>query len=390
VSLPLRTVHVNTERTWRGGEQQTLSLVSGLRKRGHEVWLVAQPGSPLARKARDLGIEVAEIPMRGEADLVAAWRISRLLRQVDAEIVHMHTSHAHTLGCVGSMIARRGMRLVSRRVDFTIYRNRLRLSRYKYGRFVDRFVAISQAVRQALLDDGIDGQRISIVHSGIDLDRHPLVAPEEVAARRRALRQELGVSENAELVLNVAHFGWHKAQEVLVQATPAIVAERSQALVLFAGEGELLDKVKAEALALCPKDRVRFLGFRQDIDRLLDGCDVFVMCSVMEGLCTSILDALARRRPVVASEVGGMPEIVEEGATGRLVPPRDPAALARAVVDLLTDRQQAERLALAGRERVESRFSVDAMVEGTLGVYRDVLRGDTGGRVVKAELQSIP
>jgi glycosyltransferase involved in cell wall biosynthesis len=177
---------------------------------------------------------------------------------------------------------------------------------------------------------------------------------------------------------------------VLVQATPAIVAERSQALVLFAGEGELLDKVKAEALALCPKDRVRFLGFRQDIDRLLDGCDVFVMCSVMEGLCTSILDALARRRPVVASEVGGMPEIVEEGATGRLVPPRDPAALARAVVDLLTDRQQAERLALAGRERVESRFSVDAMVEGTLGVYRDVLRGDTGGRVVKAELQSIP
>lgn len=373
MSEPLRTVHINTERTWRGGEQQTLYLAAGLDRRGHGVEVIAQPGSPLEERARQAGLSVSPISMRGEGDVFAVAKIAKVLKRVRAQIVHMHTSHAHTLGCLASKTSGMGLRIVSRRVDFTIFRNRLKLSRFKYGRWVDRYIAISKAVRGALIKDGIDGGRISIVHSGIDLDRHRVPSPEQITRARRALREELGVPESTPLVLNLAHFGWHKAQEVLARATPFLREEIPEALVLFVGEGELMGKVRDEVEALGMQDSVRFLGFRKDVEVLIDASDVFVMCSVMEGLCTSILDSLARQRVVVASEVGGIPEIVEDGTNGSLVPPREPEKLAVAILNVLKNPERAAEMGRRGREKVEAKFSVDSMVEGTLGVYRGML-----------------
>ncbi len=370
----MRTVHINTERTWRGGEQQTLYLAKGLAKRGHGVTVVAQPGSPMAERAMAADLSVAPIPMHGEGDILAVARIAKVIRRQQAQIVHMHTSHAHTLGCLASIFARTGIRIVSRRVDFTIFRNRLKLSRFKYGKLVHRYVAISEAVKSALMKDGIGEDRISIVNSGIDLGRHPILSESEVGLARASIRNELDLPSDAKLILNVAHFGWHKAQEYLVRAAPIIREKRPGAIILLAGEGDLLEKIRAEAEALGVLDVVRFLGFRKDVTTLLDAADVFVMCSVLEGLCTSILDSLARRIPVVASRAGGMPEIVEDGINGYLVPPREPEALANAIVRVLEDPLRARGFGEAGRNKVIERFSVDAMVDGTIGVYEKQLQ----------------
>lgn len=367
----MKILHLNTERTWRGGEQQNLWLARGLHDLGDASEVVAPPGSPLAQRARDAGLVVHEISMRGEADVVAIARLRRLYRARRPDVVHMHTSHAHTLGCLAATGMRGGPRtVISRRVDFSIFRNALRLSRFKYRWLGDRYIAISAAIRAAMIRDGIPADRIEVVWSGVDASR--IADPPTVD-----LRTSLGLPPGTPLVGDVAAFGWHKAQEVLVDAVPAILQAVPDAHVAFIGDGKCLDAVRERARALGPAgQRVHFAGFRDDVPEVMGSLDVFVMCSVLEGLCTSALDAQAAGVPVVASAVGGLVEAVADGETGLLVPPRDPPALAAAVVRLLTDSALTEAFSRAGRRRVRERFSVEAMVRGNRACYERLLRDE--------------
>jgi glycosyltransferase involved in cell wall biosynthesis len=369
--VPVKVLHVNTERTWRGGEQQTLWLAAGLRDLGEESEVVAQPGSPLADRARAAGLVVHEVRMGGEWDLGAVRAIRRLYAERDPDIAHMHTSHAHALGCLARVGRQRPLTAVSRRVDFSIYRNFLRTSWFKYRLLGDRYIAISRAVKGVLVKDGIPADRIEVVSSGVDVARLE-------QAKRKDLRADLGLPPGTPLVGDVAAFGWHKAQEVLVAATPMILEEVPDAHVVFIGDGECRGKVEAYARRLGnPASRVHFTGFRDDVPEVLASLDVFVMCSILEGLCTSALDAQAVGVPVVASAVGGLVEAVADGETGLLVPPRDPAALASAVARVLRDGALKRRLGDAGRVRVREGFSVKAMVEGSRSVYGRMLRGES-------------
>jgi len=362
----VKTLHINTERTWRGGEQQTLYLAAGLAERGHIAHVVCPPGAPLGERARGHGLETFEMSLRGELNPVAVGRMAKLMRRERYAIAHMHTSHAHTLGCAASLLAGVGRRVVSRRVDFSIYRHRLSVSGLKYRFGVDRYIAISNAVKEALIKDGIDRDKISLVHSGIDWQRFEKIEPID-------LRAELGLPKDAVLVGNVAHFGWHKAQEYLIRAVPDLVRRVPQAYVLLVGQGDREPLLREEARHIGDAaSHLIFTGFRDDVPRLLLDLDVFVMCSVMEGLCTSILDALACHLPVVASDIGGIPEIIRDGDTGRLVPPRDPAALARTIAEVIESADRGMALAERGHLRVQREFSVEAMVEGNLRVYREL------------------
>jgi glycosyltransferase involved in cell wall biosynthesis len=337
VSAALRVLHIDTEKTWRGGEQQALYLAQGLQRRGVEQLCVGRPGMPYVERCAAAGLDV--------------------------EVIHMHTSHAHTLGVVARGWAGVGRTLVSRRVDFTIYRNFLRLSWFKYRFGVDRYVAISQGIKRQMVKDGIPAGRIEVVHSGIDLRRFDGVEAHDY-------RAEFGLPDDARIIGDVAAFGWHKAQEYLVRATPRILEAVPQAYVFLIGDGELRPKIEEEVRALGLEDRVRFTGFRTDVPALIRGMDCFVMCSVLEGLCTSLLDALALECPAVGSAVGGIPEVLVDGETGLTVPARDPTALADAVVRVLTDDALAAGLRERGLRHVLDGFTVDAMVEGNLGVYR--------------------
>jgi len=368
----LRTLHLNTERTWRGGEQQTLYLASGLEGCGHLARVCCVPGGALSERAEKAGLEVVEIPARGELDLRAAWRIARHLKREGYDIIHMHTSHAHGLGILVSLLHRGPKRVVHRRVDFSIYRNRLKLSRFKYARGVDRYVAISQAVQAVMVEDGIPEAKISVVPSGVDPARL-----ERVKVSRAELRGAMEVPEAAPVVGCVGHLAWHKGQEFLVRAVPELLTQVPEAWVVIVGEGEHRTLIEGEIQRLGVGHRVRMTGFREDAPTLMRAFDVLAVPSVMEGLNTTVLDAQCLGVPVVASRVGGLPEAVEEGAGGVLVPPRNPVALARALVELLTDRAGREDLGRKGSARVRRTFSVERMVEGNLKVYQDLLGEET-------------
>lgn len=361
--VPPRTLHINTEPGWRGGEQQTLLLAAGLRKRGVEAEVAALPGSPMAERARAEGLRVHEIRMRSELGPRAILALRRVLRERPFDLVHAHTTHAHALGAAAARLAGGVAVVVARRVDFTIYKQPFAYWKYAFG--VDRYVAISRAIRNVLIEDGLPPEKIALVHSGVDPDKWAGADP-------GPLRAELGIAPEDRVVANVAALVGHKDHETLVAAMPAVLAREPRALLLVAGDGKLQAAREAQARGLGVAGRVRFLGYRKDVGAILAAAELFVLSSQLEGLCTSILDAMSMRLAVIATRVGGIPEIVRDGENGLLVPVRDPAALADAIGEALADRALARRLAEAGRRTVEEAFSADAMVEGNLRVYREV------------------
>ncbi len=368
---PLTTVHLNTERGWRGGEQQMAYLAEGLRSRGHRVVIVAQRDGEAAKRLGSAGFDVEERRMRGEADVIAIAKLARLLRRIRPDVVHCHTSHAHALGRIAARFGGRPALVVSRRVDFSIYRRSFfRLNGIKYRKGVDRIVAVSDAVKNVLVRDGLEPSRITVVRDAIDVDRIRHAPPVDVRAR-------VGLGSRARIILAVGALVGHKGHRYLVDAIPALVAAAPEAHVVIAGEGELRPDLERLAIRLGIAGRLLMPGYIESVAGWFPAADVFVMPSLEEGLGSSVLDAMAAGTPIVATTAGGIPEVVRDGVDGLLVPPADPPALARAIAELLRDRYKAYDLAAAAAKRVETDFPVARMVEETLAVYRAVLADRT-------------
>jgi glycosyltransferase involved in cell wall biosynthesis len=357
-------------RLWRGGQHQVFLLLSELAARGVTQRLAAQAGGPLAERARQAGIEVEEIRFRGEFDLLAPGRIARLARAMGANIIHAHTGHAHTLGLRAvRRLANREInpvRLVTtRRVDFPISKGFF--SRRKYTAPGQHFIAISEGVRRVLIEGGVAPERIERVASGV-----PPLDPAQTWQREK-VRESLGIAPDEIAIVNIGALTDHKGQKWLIDAAPQILRAFPAARIHILGDGELRSALEGQIRALGLEGRVLLHGFVGEARLKLAGFDLFVSSSHLEGLGTVILDAMLAGLPVVAAEAGGVPDAVIDGETGRLVPPRDPAALAEAVIAALGEPAQSQGMAERARWHAKENFSARAMAEGTLGVYRKLL-----------------
>jgi glycosyltransferase involved in cell wall biosynthesis len=360
------SLHVDTARSWRGGQNQVLVTVLGLRALGHRTVLVAHPTGELRRRAEE-GLDFIPLAPRAEMDLAAAWRLSRVLKQLKPDIVHAHDPHGVAMASLAVSMSTMPLRprlVASRRVDFHMRRSAL--SRWKY-RQVDCFICASDAIRRIVVSDGIPRKRTVTVHEGIDLGRVAAAPPAE-------LHKELWLPHHAPLVGNVAALVPHKGQRHLVDAVTHVLPEYPDTRFIIAGEGELRGSLEQQIHHHHLEKHVILAGFRADILSEHKAFDIFVMSSVTEGLGTSLLDAMACGKPVVATNVGGIPEVVVDGETGLLVPPRDPTAMATALVRLLADRGLREQMGAAGLTRVRARFRAETMVQNTLKVYQQVVR----------------
>ena len=265
--------------------------------------------------------------------------------------------------------------VASRRVDFHLRGNSF--SRWKH-RQVDCFIAASEAIREMLLADGVPADRTITVHEGIDVD-HVL------AADPVNLHETFWLPHGAPIVGNVAALVPHKGQRHLLDAAHLVIQQVPDARFIILGEGELREPLERQVREHHLEKHVLLPGFRTDVLGCIRSFDLFVMSSVTEGLGTSLLDAMAASRPIVATTAGGIPEIVEHGVNGLLVPPRDHAALAASIVRLLKDAALRRQTGAAGFARVTERFTVDRMVERTAAVYARV-----AGRGHVADTASLP
>lgn len=360
------SLHVDTARSWRGGQNQVLLTVLGLRAAGHRAALVAHPAGELRRRAEE-GLELFAIAPRSEMDLSAAWKFSRLVKQLRPDVVHAHDPHAVAMAALGLSMSTESSKprlVASRRVDFHLKSHAL--SRWKY-RQVERFICASEAIRQMLVGDGVPAALTITVHEGIDA--------EHVAAAPAAdLHGEFWLPHHAPIVGNVAALVPHKGQRHLIEAAALVVRAVPDARFVIAGEGELRPSLERLIRERRLEKHVFLAGFRPDVLSVHKAFDIFAMSSLTEGLGTSVLDAMACAKPVVATTAGGIPEAVVDAVTGLLVAPRDDGAMARALVTLLTDESARQRMGAAGLQRVREEFSVETMVRETLGVYEAVLR----------------
>jgi L-malate glycosyltransferase len=358
------SLHIDTARTWRGGQNQVLLTVLGLRALGHRSMLVAHAAGELRVRAKE-GLDLVPLAPMTEMDLSAAWKLSRLIKQLRPDVIHAHDPHGVAMAALALSMSTQIDKpplVASRRVDFHIKGNAL--SRWKY-RQVDCFICASAAIRDMVIADGVPSSRVFVVHEGIDLGHVEAAPPVNLHA-------ELWLPHHAPIVGNVAALVPHKGQRHLIEAAALVLKKMPDARFVIAGEGELRESLERQIRDHHLEKHVFLVGFRPDVLSVHKAFDIFVMSSVTEGLGTSLLDAMACGKPIVATTAGGMPEVVRNGETGLLVPPRDHEAMAAAIVKLLTDEPMRRAMGAAGEARVQEHFSAERMVQDTLAVYRRV------------------
>jgi L-malate glycosyltransferase len=358
----MRSLHIDTARTWRGGQNQVLLTVNGLREAGQDAVLLAHEEGELLRRAGDT-THVRRFSPRSEFDVQAGWHLARALSEMTPDVIHAHDPMAVSLTAMAlqmsTSLPRRPLVVASRRVDFHLKRHAF--SRWKY-RHVDVFIAASRLIAAILEQDGITPDRIQVVHDGVNvhaIERHPAVDAHAA----------FWLPHGAPIVGNVAALADHKGQKHLVAAAAQVVREVPDARFLILGEGELREALEHQVSALGLGHHVFLPGFRKDVLGLMKSFDLFVMSSITEGLGSAILEAMASSRAVVATRTGGIPEAVDDGRTGLLVPPRDESALAAAIVRMLRDASTRQTFGDAGHTRVMNEFSVEQLVAGTVVVY---------------------
>ena len=349
--------HVDGERGFRGGERQLLYLAAALRARGRRNVVYCRSGEELEAEARRQGFETRALPFFGEWDPLSACRLAADARREGA-VIHAHTGHAAGLGGLASL---GGVPFVAhRRVDFPVG---FLARTFKYGR-AGKTVAVSTAIAGILRDAGLPKEKISVVTDGLpvtaeesswaqtDKNRFMPATAKQRTDYRRILSDEFQIDPAMIWIGNLAALVPHKDHDTLLAAAVIVLLKRPNARFLIAGRGpeeaRLVQSVERMGLG----GKVVFLGHREDPLPLLKSLDVYVQSSWGEGMGSVLIEAAACGVPIAATTAGGIPEVVENGRTGLLVPPRRPEDLAAAILTLADDRALARRLADEGLRRL--------------------------------------
>ena len=363
----MKVLLVDLETEWRGGQNQALLLLKGLREKGHGTELVAAVDSALGERAGSAGVRVHFVS-RGLFRLPAARNVRALLRSGGFDLVHANEAHAVTtawLALWGKSL--RVPFVISRRVGYPIGKSPLSQARY---RAATKIVANSKWVAERAAASGAPLEKINVVYEGAD------IPPRFTAEQRQRARARWGISQFTPLLGCVGVLLPDKGQEWLIRALAGVKKEFPETKLLLAGDGPRRGPLESLTQELDMKGDVIFAGFVKDVGNVYAALDVFLLPSFFEALNNSLLAAMAYEIPSIAFNKGALGEIIEDGKSGLLVSGPDTAEISAACIRILRDREFAARLGRAGRVRVEQNFSTDKMVLGMIRVYEECLRGN--------------
>jgi len=364
----LRVLLISSQKNWGGGEFWMLSAAVGLARRGHDITLVCQPGSALACRALSQGLEPETIRLRGDFDPIVIGRLYRLLRRRQIQMVCGNMGKEIRLAGIAAKLAK--VPLIRRRGSDMRYPNKWR------HRLVDRLlvrliVVNSLATRNTLLQGNpwLPANKLRLIYNGIPL------ASEIEPVNREELLAEFGLQDPPQLLAVVGLLKERKGHEVLFRALPKILAEFPRLFLLVVGEGTLREQLEKLVSRLHISENVRFTGFRDDVPRLMRAIDILVLPSKNEGFGYVLAEAMSVGKPVVATRISSIPEIVGEG-TGLLVPPGDADALAEAILQLVRNPKLAQQMGRDGQRRVRELFDVERMLDEVELLFNQVISGD--------------
>ncbi|MBI4350564.1 MAG: glycosyltransferase [Elusimicrobia bacterium] len=366
----LKILHITESFGWSGGAAQALYLARELRALGHENILACPLDGDLGRKAAADGFEVAQFQPRRDYDLKTARALSRLLDEKKPDVLHAHHPKAHAMGLPAKFLAgHKPVFVFTRRVSHPIVTGFFAKLKYT-SRLINGCIAVSDSVRNILVEYGLRPERVRTIYSGTDPARFFPRPPDP------GITAELALPPGLPVVMLVGNFSRDKGQQVLLSAAGLLRGRGLDLALVFAGRGtdspELRGLYRAAGL---PEEKGRFLGLRDDVEKLLSAASVSVNAAVKgEALSGSIRESLAMGVPAVASDISGNSEIVKDGVTGLLFPPGDAAALADRLETALRDPGLREKFSRESVALVRSGFTTAIMGARTLEYYRELLR----------------
>jgi glycosyltransferase involved in cell wall biosynthesis len=369
----MKILHILKGLGLAGTENHLMRLLPGLRAQGWEaellLWATPQrPADDIMQVAQANGIPIDRWMMPRHLDPLFFVRLVRYLQRTQPTLIHVHLVHAETYAIPAARLVGIKHVVVSSHNDDPFrrrwyFRPRNRL----LWRWTDKGIAISEHVRQFLIEvEGARPQQVQTIYYGL---------PAQTDHPRGAIRSELGLSPETSLIGSVCRLIPQKGLPDALVAMSLLSQQHPNLHYALVGEGRSRAELEAQAHELGLGGRVHFLGWRADPLPLMADMDLFLMPSHWEGFGLVLLEAMSQSRPIVGTRVSAIPEIVQDGVTGLLVPPHDPPALARAIEQVLTDRALAERLGGAGRQRLEDHFSPQQMIDQTAALYQAVLKG---------------
>jgi glycosyltransferase involved in cell wall biosynthesis len=362
---PVRVVELLATGSNGGAQEHVYNLVTRIDPAQFEVTIVSLSPGAAVRKLVRAGFPVCVIDTPD--DDTAVEELTAFLAATGAQVVHNHMYRAEVVGTRAALALAAAGR-PRPLVISTVHSSRVRSFEDRelvcaLTPQMDHLIAVSTSIVQKIADEGRSGAPVSLIRNGVDLDRY---SEQEACC---TLREEYGMPPDSAIVGVVARLAPEKGHSTLLDAWPLVLARVPQAYLLVVGEGSRLEELQKQARDLGIADRVIFTGRRDDVPAVTAALDVAVLPSYREAQVLTILEAMALSRPVVASNVGGIPEMVEDGVTGLLVPPREPVPLADAIVRLLTDHPFADTLGRAGHDLAHERFCVEVMVRAICDLY---------------------
>src|ERR1700723_360323 len=372
-SPPLSIAGVDPELGFAGGETQVLGLTLALAAGGHRAELICDPAGRLWERALDAGIRCHPIRIRNAIDLAAGVKLRAILKRERYDVVHFHTSRAHSMAPLARSFG--STLLVTRRMD---YRPNRVFAPYLFNRAVDGVVAISTGVADSLAAAGVDRQRVTVVHSGVDCERFRPPTSQERADARGALN----ISDTDFVISAVGALEQRKGHLYLIEAIGALAspAASSKVKCFIVGQGSIHRVLQGEIAVSRSLERIKLLGRVDDPREILWASDLFAMPSLKEGLGVAVLEAMASGLPVIACDVGGLREVVEDGRSGIVVPPANARAIASAIERLADSAELRSQMGAAARVRVVENYSIETMAARTLALYRECVRKTRGER----------
>lgn len=361
---PIQTVLYLSTSSGPGGAERVISNLSASLDpaRYRTILCLFRPGW-IQTHTESLGVPTYVIPTHGMFDWRWMLRFKRVLKDEHVDLIHAHEFDANVQGTFVAALSEIPLVATVHGKNYFWEKVRRRLA-YRWVSRRATMVAVSENLKQFIVEKvGVDSEQVKVVYNGV------AVLPPCDTADVDQCRKDLDLPKGHHVVGVVGNLYPVKGHQYLIASIPAVLARCPNTTFIFAGRGQLEAELKAQAHQLGVDGHVRFLGLRQDIPRILALLDIFVLPSLSEGLSMAILEAMVAGKPVIATDVGGNPELVEDGKTGCLVPPQNSQALADRLVLLLTDKERALYFGKNGQLRAQGRFSLQTMVHEYQSLY---------------------
>jgi len=327
----IKVLHLSSEYTWRGGEQQLAYLIEEqLKNPLLEVHVACRSNSAFERHCAEKDIKHFSADFTNSLDFNTAKKVKTYCKQEDIDLVHSHSSKSHGIAVISGVLGNKAKQVLHRRVDFKIKTNWITRFKYNYGK-IKKIICVSHKIEEVMHEAIKDGNKLTTIHSGID--RHKF----SKTRNSKYFRQAYGIPGFQLLIGNTSALSPQKDYFTFLDTVDILLNKGLQAKFLIIGEGALRERIEAYIKEKKLENDVIMTGFMPDLKDHLHELDVFLMTSEAEGLGTSIIDAFACEVPVVATAAGGIPELVINHNTGMLCPPKNPEGLAKAVLDVNRD-----------------------------------------------------